>query len=99
VNIDTLFNDILANPATYGFSNVANACNSTPGCNPNTFLYWDNEHPTTYADSLVTNLAYQDAFGAPVGVTPEPPTITFLALGGAGLLILWRSKRNQWNVV
>src|SRR6266550_3727522 len=99
VNIDTLFDQILANPAAFGFSNIVAACNTTPGCNPNTFLYWDNEHPTTYADSLVANLAYQDAFGAPVGVTPEPPTVTLLALGAAGLLVLWRSKRNQWNVV
>jgi phospholipase/lecithinase/hemolysin len=97
VNIDTLFNDILANPAAYGFSNVVNACNSTPGCNPNTFLYWDGIHPTTYADSFVANLAYQDAFGGPVGVTPEPPTVTLLALGVAGLLILWRSRSNQWS--
>jgi phospholipase/lecithinase/hemolysin len=95
VNIDTLFDDILANPAAYGFSNVVNACNATLGCNPNTFLYWDGLHPTTYADSLVANLAYQDAFGAPVGVTPEPPTIALLALGVAGLLMLWRSRRNQ----
>jgi phospholipase/lecithinase/hemolysin len=97
VNIDTLFDQILANPAAFGFSNVVAACNATPGCNPNTFLYWDNLHPTTYADSLVANLAYQEAFGAPVGVTPEPPTVTLLALGVAGLLVLWRSKRNQWN--
>jgi len=95
VNVDTLFNDILANPAAYGFSNVANACNTTPGCNPNAFLYWDGLHPTTYADSLVANLAYQDAFGGPVGVTPEPPTVTLLALGAAGLLVLWRLRSNQ----
>ena len=96
VNIDTLFNQILANPAAFGFSNVVAACNATPGCNPNTFLYWDTLHPTTYADSLVANLAYQDAFGSPVA---EPPTVTLLALGAAGLLVLWRSKRNQWNAV
>ena len=96
VNVDTLFNDIVANPAAYGFSNVANACNTTPGCNPNTFLYWDDVHPTTYADSLVASLAYQDAFG-PVTATPEPPTITLLALGGAGLLALWRSRRNLFG--
>jgi phospholipase/lecithinase/hemolysin len=96
VNIDTLFNQILANPAAFGFSNVVAACNATPGCNPNTFLYWDTLHPTTYADSLVANLAYQDAFGSPVA---EPPTVTLLALGAAGLLVLWRSKRNQGNAV
>jgi phospholipase/lecithinase/hemolysin len=95
VNVDTLFNNILADPGAYGFSNVMAACNATPGCNPNTFLYWDDVHPTTYADSLVANLAYQDAFGGPVGVTPEPATVTLLALGGAGLLVLLRSRCNQ----
>jgi phospholipase/lecithinase/hemolysin len=99
VNVDTLFNDILANPAAFGFSNVVAACNATPGCNPNTFLYWDTLHPTTYADSLVANLAYQDTFGSPVAATPEPPTVTLLALGAAGLLVLWRSKRTQWTAV
>jgi phospholipase/lecithinase/hemolysin len=99
VNIDNLFNQILANPAAFGFSNVVAACNATPGCNPNTFLYWDTLHPTTYADSLVANLAYQDAFGTPVAATPEPPTVTLLALGAAGLLVLCRSKRTHWNAV
>jgi phospholipase/lecithinase/hemolysin len=97
VNIDTLFNQILANPAAFGFNNVVAACITTPGCNPNTFLFWDGIHPTTYADSFVANLAYQDAFGSPVGVTPEPPTVTLLALGAAGLLVLWRSRSNHWG--
>ena len=92
VNIDTLYNNILSNPTLYGFSDVADACITTVGCNPNTFLYWDSLHPTTSADSLVADLAYQDAFGSTV-VTPEPPTITLFALGGAGLLLLWRSRR------
>jgi phospholipase/lecithinase/hemolysin len=95
VNVDTLFNDILANPVAYGFSNVADACDTTAGCDPNTFLYWDDVHPTTYADSLIANLAYQDAFGGPATATPEPPTVILLTLGGAGLLVLWRSRRNQ----
>ncbi|WP_348267160.1 SGNH/GDSL hydrolase family protein [Edaphobacter paludis] len=93
VNIDTLYNDILANPGAYGFNNVTDACMATAGCNPDTFLYWDSLHPTTSADALVADLAYQDAFGSTV-VTPEPPTITLFVLGGAGLLLLWRSKRN-----
>ncbi|MEO8735816.1 MAG: SGNH/GDSL hydrolase family protein [Edaphobacter sp.] len=91
VDINTLYNDILGNPAVYGFNDVANACNATAGSNPDTFLYWDSLHPTTSADSLVADLAYQDAFGT--AVTPEPPTVTLFALGGAGLLMLWRSRR------
>jgi phospholipase/lecithinase/hemolysin len=99
VDIDNLFNQILANPAAFGFNNVVAACNATPGCNPNTFLYWDDLHPTTYADSLVANLAYEDAFGSPVAITPEPPTIMLLALGGAGLLVLWRVRPHQSNAL
>jgi phospholipase/lecithinase/hemolysin len=94
IDIDNLFNQILADPAAFGFSNIVAACNATPGCNPNTFLYWDTIHPTTYADSLVANLAFQDAFG-PAVVTPEPPTITLLALGGAGLLAFWRFSNHH----
>lgn len=93
VDIDTLYNNILANPGAYGFNNVADACNATTDCNPDTFLYWDSLHPTTSADSLVADLAYQDAFGT--AATPEPPTITLFALGGAGLFMLWRSRRLQ----
>jgi phospholipase/lecithinase/hemolysin len=95
VDVDTLFDSILADPAAFGFSDITDACNATAGCNPNTFLYWDDEHPTTYADSFVSDLAYQDAFGSPVNPVPEPSTVTLLALGGTGLLALRRSRRNQ----
>lgn len=93
VDINTLYDNILMNPGNYGFNNVAGACITTAGCDPNTFLYWDNLHPTTSADLFVADLAYQNAFGSTV-VTPEPPTVTLFALGGAGLLLLWRSRRN-----
>lgn len=92
VDVDSLYNSILANPAAYGFSNVADACDVSLGCNPDTFLYWDGLHPTTSADKLVASLAYQDTFGSTTA-TPEPPTATLFALGGAGLLMLWRTKR------
>lgn len=97
VDIDALYNDILGNPTAYGFNNVADACNTTVGCNPDTFLYWDSLHPTTSADSFVADLAYQDAFGSSA-VTPEPPSVTLFALGGAGLLVLWRSRRRVAHI-
>jgi phospholipase/lecithinase/hemolysin len=89
VDVNSLFNQILADPGAFRFSNVTSACNMTVGCDPNTFLYWDGEHPTTYADSLVATLAYDDAFG-PASSTPEPPTILLVGAAAIGLLMLRR---------
>jgi outer membrane lipase/esterase len=88
VNISGLFTTIAANPAQYGLSDIADACIVTVGCDPNTFLYWDAEHPTTQADSLVANLAYND-----LNPTPEPPSITLAALGAAFIFALASTRR------
>lgn len=89
VNVADLFNQIMANPAAFGFTDVTHACMGTAGCDPNTFLYWDGLHPTTYADSLVATLAYNDAFAASV-TTPEPPTVLLVGAAALGLLLLRR---------
>jgi outer membrane lipase/esterase len=88
VNVDALFNAITGNPSAYGFTNITSACLATPGCNPNTFLYFDAEHPTTEADSLVANLAAQD-----LSPTPEPPSVTLVALGAAFAAALALTRR------
>lgn len=84
VDVNSLFNNILANPTGYGFTNTTQACLAVPGCDPNTFLYFDTEHPTTYADSLVAGLAYQDITGSSAP-TPEPSTLILLGSGLIGL--------------
>ena len=65
VDINDLFAQMLADPAAYGFTNVTDACNATPGCDPNTFAFWDTEHPTTEADSLIADVAYADLTAVP----------------------------------
>lgn len=76
LDVGALFSNILANPMAYGFTNVTSACDVTAGCNPNTFLYWDMEHPTTYADSLVASAAFNA-----LGPVPEPPSVILIGLG------------------
>lgn len=90
LDIGALFSNILANPAGYGFTNVTSACNATPGCDPNTFLYWDTQHPTTYADSLVADAAFNA-----LNPTPEPPSVVLIGLGGVFLIAGSLTRRRQ----
>lgn len=80
VNIENEFDAIIADPSAYGFTNVTTACDITAGCDPNSALFWDDVHPTTYADSLVATLAYDDLTGATsASPTPEPSSFILLA--------------------
>ncbi len=89
VNIEALFNSISANPSQFGLTDVTDDCMATPGCNPNTALYWDTEHPTTQADALIANVAAQQ-----LSPTPEPPSATLVALGAvfASAIVYTRRK-------
>jgi phospholipase/lecithinase/hemolysin len=89
VNINSLFGNILANPSAFGLTNTTSACDLTPNCDPNTFLYWDTEHPTTYADSLVASFANSE-----LNPTPEPASVVLLGIGFAGLLVMFARKRS-----
>ena len=89
VQFDTyrFFNDAIANPGKYGFTNTTERCvdNLLNGrCNPydNTWLFWDGSHPTTYAHSLIGA-----EFRASV---PEPETILLVAIGLLGIFVTRR---------
>ena len=90
LDVGALFSNILGNPMAYGFTNVTSACNVTAGCNPNTFLYWDTEHPTTYADSLVANAAFNA-----VSPVPEPASIALIGLGGMFVISGMVARRRE----
>ena len=82
VDVNSLFNAVTGDPSAYGFTNVTTACDTTAGCDPNAALYWDSEHPTTEADSLVADLAYSD-----LNPTPESPTAILIGLGLASFAL------------
>ena len=84
-----LLNSIVANPTMYGFTNVTQSCfdGATVCANPDQYLFWDDIHPTTYADSIVASQIRG-------GLTPEPSTFVLLGSGAAGLLTLLRRRRS-----
>jgi outer membrane lipase/esterase len=86
VNIFGLFNEILANPAAYGFVNtVTPACGATPSllCTSanlvapdaaSTFVFADGVHPTTAAHAVIAQLVSSMLEGpARIGALAEAP--------------------------
>lgn len=88
-----LLGDVVGDPQKYGFSNVTDECIETPACvtaSPSvqdTYLFWDELHPTEAGHMLAAQLAY-------ALVAPEPSTWTMMLLGFAGLGFAgWRARR------
>jgi phospholipase/lecithinase/hemolysin len=83
VDIQGLLQKVMANPASYGFTNVTGpAINSS--LDGSGHLFWDAEHPTTAADALIGEVAAQSI--------PEPST--FLIFGTAiGILAVDRVRK------
>ncbi len=86
------FNDILKDPATFGFSNTTTPCltgNLAVGgvmcASPAAYLFWDSVHPTAAAHRVLGD-ALADA------VVPEPAASTLLLLSAG---VAWVARRRQ----
>jgi thermolabile hemolysin len=86
VDINSEFNQILGSPASFGFTNVTSAAQGIAG-NPNKFLFWDTEHPTTAGDALIAQVAHTDLAAA-----PEPGSVAMLLGGIICLCVLGRRR-------
>ncbi len=88
VDIFSALLGLAANPGAYGFTNITDPAQGLANVDPNTYLFWDQEHPTTAGHGIVANLAYNDLLLA----TPEPASWTFMLLGMGGMLAVVRSR-------
>lgn len=89
VDVYTLFNQITSAPGSYGFNDVTDSAQGM-NANPNSFLFWDGEHPTTAGDALVANLAFNDLVA-----TPEPMSIGLALIGLFGLIATRKLRRRD----
>ncbi len=90
----SLLDGVVANPASYGFTNVVDACltgavnysGGTACASPNQYLFWDSIHPTAVGHALVATAALDR-------VTPEPASVSLIAGGLLAMGLAFRLRR------
>lgn len=94
LDANSLFTDAIATPELFGFTNVTDACLTSPSCqNPDQYLFWDNLHPTTATHELIGDLAINRLDSQPI---PEPSSgLGILAVGvlGAGTIVKRKAQK------
>ncbi|MEO7159857.1 MAG: SGNH/GDSL hydrolase family protein [Polaromonas sp.] len=89
LDIAGLFNDILANPASFGITNTSLPCAGfefSAGASCDTSLFADVLHPSAYAGSLLARAAL-DVLGV-----PEPDTLVLFGLALLALAVAHRRR-------
>jgi phospholipase/lecithinase/hemolysin len=79
IDIHSAFEQIEGNPQAFGFANITDSAQGK-NVDPNTYLFWDDLHPTTAADALIADLAAGEASRF-VTATPEPASVALAFLG------------------
>jgi phospholipase/lecithinase/hemolysin len=84
VDIDSVFQNIIANPGAYGLTYVTDSAIADGNLSGQGYLFWDTVHPTTVIQELIGATAFAT-------VVFEPSSLT-LVLIAAPLLLAWRRR-------
>jgi phospholipase/lecithinase/hemolysin len=57
VDIFSLFNHIVASPASFSLTNISATSRGNAAVDPDTYLFWDDIHPTTRGHNIVADAA------------------------------------------
>ncbi|HLG88281.1 MAG TPA: autotransporter domain-containing protein [Alphaproteobacteria bacterium] len=65
VDIGTVFNDVVTNPAKYGLINVTDQCilNATCVAQQLHYVFWDGVHPTGYIQQILSDVYFASVSG------------------------------------
>jgi phospholipase/lecithinase/hemolysin len=88
LDVATLFQNVIANPSQYGFTNVTSDALDDGVYSGEGYLFWDPIHPTTVGHQLIGNLA--------ASAVPEPSSLLLLGTSICGLTVVIRIRsRNK----
>lgn len=59
LDVYSLMNRIVSNPATYGLQDVTDSSQGNPSVYPDTYLFWDSLHPTARGHNILAQAALQ----------------------------------------
>ncbi|HEY9879041.1 MAG TPA: SGNH/GDSL hydrolase family protein [Leptolyngbyaceae cyanobacterium] len=102
LDVFSLFNEALAQPQKFGFTNVDSPCltNSplfqttspfvTKCDNPDEYLFWDSLHPSDKTHQILAATALETLEQDHASVPEPSPVLAFAVLSGALVLVRWK---------
>ena len=97
LDVNTLYRQIYSDPSAYGFNDVTHAYLDVAAVNPgaagdpNSYVFWDELHPTAHSHQLIADLAYSVSVPEPSGVA----LLVGMAVSGAGFFARRKRRKTQ----